>query len=141
MKKAVKGSKIPKSVGPYSQAVTFGNLVFVSGQIGLDPKSGQLKPDIQAQTDQIFSNIKEILISADTDINNVLKVNVYLKDISDFASMNKVYEKHFKVPFPARTTVGVAGLPKNALIEIECIAYKDLTYKEDPGTECCGGCC
>lgn len=114
---------IPKVIGPYSQAVAFGNLIFCSGQIGINPKTGQLENGIEAQTNQIFKNLKELLKSAGTSLKNVLKVNVYLKNMNDFPVMNAIYAQHFNKPYPARATVEVARLPKDALIEIECIAY------------------
>ena len=141
MKKEIKSQKAPKAVGPYSQAVTIGNLVFVSGQIGLDPEKNMLKEGLEDQTKQIFINIKEILKSGGLGINDLIKVNVYLKNISDFTAMNKIYETLFEKPFPARATVGVTQLPKNALIEIDCIAYKNSHHDENDESGCCGECC
>lgn len=140
MKKAVEGGNIPKAVGPYSQAIMFGNLVFCSGQIGKDPKSDKLKDGIELQTKQIFSNLKIILKEAGSDLKNILKVNVYLKDLSDYSSMNKIYETQFEKPFPARATVGIVNLPAGALIEIECIAYKSFHHDEHEESGCCGDC-
>lgn len=136
MKKAVIPSKGAKVVGPYSPGIKFGNLLFVAGQIGVDPKSGELKEGIKNQTMQTFENITAVLEEEGLDINNILKTTVYLQNMSDYAVMNEIYAKHFKEPFPARATVEVTRLPKGALIEIECIAYIK-NEKEN----CCGGDC
>lgn len=136
-KEEVVSSKSSKAIGPYSQAVKYGNLIFVAGQIGKDPKSDNLREGISDQTKQILENIKNLLADSGSDIDNVLKTTVYLADINDFPIMNEAYASFFKKPYPARATVEVAKLPKGALIEIECIAY--LEEKDD----CCGkgGCC
>ena len=141
MKKSVEGGKLPKAVGPYSQAITYRDLVFCSGQIGKDPKTDKLKEGIEEQTVQIFSNLKSILKEAGSDINNILKVNVYIKDLEGYELMNKIYEKQFKKPYPARATIGVTNLPAGALIEIECTAYKNFHHDDHDESGCCGECC
>lgn len=145
-KEEVISAKSSKSIGPYSQAVKFGNLVFISGHIGTDPKTNQLvNGDIKAQTKQAFENLKEVLLAADSNLDNVLKVTVYLKNMDDFLSMNEVYASYFQKPYPARATVEVAKLPKGALIEIECIAYNGNCSPSHKASEseggCCGNCC
>ncbi|MBI4991415.1 RidA family protein [Candidatus Gottesmanbacteria bacterium] len=133
-KEEIAAKKAPAAIGPYSQAVKYGNLVFVSGNIGVDPKTNQLLDgDIKVQTRQAFENMKEVLLAAGSSLDDVVKVNVYLQNMDDFVSMNEVYAAYFKKPFPSRATVQVARLPKDALVEIECIAY--LENKEN----CCGG--
>jgi 2-iminobutanoate/2-iminopropanoate deaminase len=123
--KEIKVKSAPPAAGPYSQAVAFGKLVFCSGQIGLDPKTGTLlNQDIQTETEQAFNNLSAVLASAKTDFGKVLKVEVFLTDMNDFAKMNAVYTKYFpRGVKPVRTTVEVSKLPKNARIEIACIAY------------------
>jgi 2-iminobutanoate/2-iminopropanoate deaminase len=116
----------PAAIGPYSQAVRLGNLVYTSGQVALDPASGQLVPGgITEQTTRVLENIKAILAAADTELTRVIKTVVFLKDMADFASMNAVYAQYLAPEgfvAPARSTVEVARLPKDALVEIEVIA-------------------
>jgi 2-iminobutanoate/2-iminopropanoate deaminase len=114
----------PAAVGPYSQAVRAGNLVFVSGQLPMDPTTGRLlQGDITAQTERVLKNIRAILQSANLDLRNVVRCDVFLKDIKDFGDMNTVYAAHFSGdPKPARQAVQVAALPLDARIEISCIA-------------------
>jgi 2-iminobutanoate/2-iminopropanoate deaminase len=123
---AVSTSHAPAAIGPYSQAVRLGNLLYASGQIPLDPASGQIVPGaITEQTTRVLENIKAILAAAGTDLAHVVKTVVFLKDMSDFAAMNAVYARYLApegVTPPARSTVAVAGLPKDALVEIEVIA-------------------
>ena len=123
-KEEIMTKRSPAAAGPYSQAIKLGNLVFVSGHIGNDPKSNQLVGDnIKAQTKQALENLKAVLVAGGSSLDDVLKVNVYLKNMSDFLGMNEVYSTYFNKPYPTRATVEVAKLPKDALIEIECIAY------------------
>ena len=113
------------SVGPYSHGVDSGDLIFLSGQTPLDPETGQLlSGGIEAQTEQSFKNLFAILTAAGLTPDNVVKVNVYLTDMADFAAMNAVYSRQFNAPYPARTTIGVASLPLGARIEIELIARR-----------------
>jgi reactive intermediate/imine deaminase len=126
MKKAVESKNSPAAVGPYSQAVVVGGFIFCSGQVGKDPKTNTfVEGGIEAQTGQVLENLKAVLSEADADFSHVVKTNVYLKNVADFPKMNEVYATFFKQPFPARATVEVARLPQDALIEIDCIAYKD----------------
>lgn len=116
----------PAAIGPYSQAVRVGDMLFASGQIPTDPKTGVFVPGgIQEQTTQVLENIKAILAAAGIDLVHVVKTTVFLKDMKDFAAMNEVYARYLAPPGavpPARSTVQVAGLPKDALVEIEVIA-------------------
>jgi 2-iminobutanoate/2-iminopropanoate deaminase len=122
MIKQIYTEKAPKPVGPYSQAVLVENLIFVSGQLGIN-EEGKLVEGIEAQTKQALTNIKNILESQGCDLSNVVKVTVYLKDISHFSIMNKVYSQFFSPPYPARTTVKAELALKDALVEIDAIAY------------------
>ena len=123
MREAVATEKAPKAIGPYSQAVRMGNLLFCSGQIPLDPATGQLvSGDIAAQTRQIFANLGAILAEAGASFDRVARTTVYLADMNDFAAMNDVYATFFSAPAPARSTIQAAGLPRNARVEIDVIA-------------------
>jgi 2-iminobutanoate/2-iminopropanoate deaminase len=122
-KVVVTTDKAPAAIGPYSVAVCYGNLIFTAGQLGIDPKSGEIvKGGIGEETRQALTNIQTILKAADTKMNQVIKTTVYLKDMEDFAAMNAVYAEFFTDSFPARTTIQVVALPKQAAIEIEAIA-------------------
>ena len=123
MREAVRTDKAPAAIGPYSQAVRVGNLLFCSGQIPLDPATGQLVTgDIAAQTRQVFANLGAVLTAAGASFDHVARTTVYLADMSDFAAMNDVYGTFFRDPAPARSTIQAAGLPKNARVEIDVIA-------------------
>jgi 2-iminobutanoate/2-iminopropanoate deaminase len=123
MKESITSSKAPAAIGPYSQAIKVNNLVFVSGQIPLNPETGRLvSGDITVQTRQVLENLKAILEAAGSSLNEVAKTTVFLKNLKDFASMNAVYQEYFQENAPARTTVEVSGLPRDAIIEIEAIA-------------------
>jgi 2-iminobutanoate/2-iminopropanoate deaminase len=122
-KKIIQTGKAPKAIGPYSQAVRIQDMVFTSGQIGLDPTSGELVSNaVEDQTRQILTNLTNVLEAADSGLKFVTKTTVFLKDINDFAKMNAVYGEFFPDHPPARSTVAVAALPKGALVEIEAIA-------------------
>ncbi len=122
-KEIISTEKAPRAIGPYSQAVKVGRLVFVSGQIPLDPRTGQVQGfDIRTQTERVIENISAVLLAAGSSLEKVLKVTVYLSDINQFAQMNRVYEEYFQRSKPARSTVEVARLPKNVLIEMDAIA-------------------
>jgi len=113
----------PKAIGPYSQAIRYGGLVFPAGQIALDPATGQIvEGGIEAQTRQAMNNLKAILEAAGSSLERVLKTTVFLADMNDFARMNAVYGEFFAEAPPARSTVQAAALPRNALVEIECVA-------------------
>lgn len=122
MKKVISTSGAPGAIGPYSQAIKAGNLVYTSGQIPLDPVSGELIGDIKKATERSLENVKAILEEAGTNMDKVIKTVVFLKDMNDFAAMNEVYGTYFKENAPARSCVQVAKLPKDALVEIEAIA-------------------
>ncbi len=123
MRKAIipKGAAAPAA--PYSPAIVQNGFIFVSGQGPLDPKTGNYVPsDIATETRQVFENIGSILAAAGSSFDKVVKVNVYLRDIGDFAAMNEVYARYFAAPFPARTTIQAGKLPRNFGVEIECVA-------------------
>lgn len=122
--KQISTDKSPAAIGPYSQGLDIGNMVFVSGQIPVDPKTGTMAQTIQEQTAQSLNNLKNILAEAGLTMQNVVKTVVFLADLSDFAAMNGVYETFFSAPFPTRSCVQVAAIPKGAKVEIECIAVK-----------------
>ena len=115
--------RIAPSVGPFSAAVRAGDLLFLSGQIALDPATGKLVAgDIDVQTEQIFTNISAVLEAAGKSFDDVMKTTVYLADMRDFTAMNTVYARYFQTPYPARTTIQAAGLPLGAPVEIEVVA-------------------
>jgi 2-iminobutanoate/2-iminopropanoate deaminase len=121
--KIVKTDKAPLAVGPYNQAVMTGNLVFCAGQIPIDPVTGNLVPGgIEEQARRVLENVKAVLAASGTSLSQVVKATVFLKDMNDFAVMNKVYAEYFSVNPPARSTIQVARLPKDALVEIEVVA-------------------
>jgi 2-iminobutanoate/2-iminopropanoate deaminase len=123
MRQAVSTSSAPQAIGPYSQAIRAGNLIFVSGQIPLDPATGAMVPgDIGEQTRRVFQNLGEILKAAGASFDHVVRTTVYLADMGDFAAMNEVYGTYFSTPAPARSTVQAARLPKDARVEIDVIA-------------------
>ncbi|MCL1631473.1 RidA family protein [Sporolactobacillus sp. CPB3-1] len=126
MKKQVVTSAAPKAVGPYSQGVLAGDFLFASGQIPLDPETGELvKGSIEAQAQRIFLNLKAVLNEADLDFSHVVSATVYLTDISDFATVNEIYAHFFNGEvLPARCAVQVAALPKGARLEVSCVAYR-----------------
>lgn len=123
MKKVISTTKAPSAIGPYSQAIQVGNLVYTSGQLPIDPSTGSF-PDggIKEQTRQSLLNIQSILQEAGLTMGNVVKTLVFLADMNDFVEMNSVYSEFFKAPFPARSAVAVKTLPKGALVEIEAVA-------------------
>ena len=125
MNTAIHTTNAPAAIGPYSQAIAAGNTIYVSGQLPIDPAAGAFAgDDIAAQTFQSLNNLKSILNAAGADMCDVVKTTVYLANIGDFAAMNEVYAKFFAAPYPARAAFEVACLPKNALVEIECVAVK-----------------
>jgi len=124
MKEIIRTDKAPAPVGPYSQAVKLGNLLFTAGQIAIDPQTGQLSTgDISEQTELVLKNIQAILKASGSGLDNVIKTTVFLKNMDDFSSMNEVYAQFFTTNPPARSAVEVARLPKDVLVEIECVAY------------------
>ncbi len=123
-KKIVATEKAPKAIGPYSQAVCIDGYVFTAGQVGLSPDTMELVTGgVDAQTRQVLTNLSHVLEASDSGLNFVIKTTVFLKDMNDFAAMNKVYSEFFPENPPARSTVQVAALPKDALVEIECVAF------------------
>lgn len=124
MKQPICTPNAPAAIGPYSQAIDAGSLVFLSGQLPLHPATGTFPEGVEAQTRQSLNNVKAILEEAGLTLANVVKTTVFLADMADFAAMNGVYAEFFSEPFPARSAVAVKTLPKNALVEIECIAAK-----------------
>lgn len=121
--KAISTSKAPGAIGPYSQAIRTGNLIFVSGQLPVDPTTGNFaEGGIKELTRQSLLNVQHILEEAGTDMAHVVKTTVFLADMADFADMNEVYAQFFEAPFPARSAVAIKTLPKNARVEIECVA-------------------
>jgi 2-iminobutanoate/2-iminopropanoate deaminase len=131
MKKIVSTDRAPKAIGPYSQAVVANGFVFVSGQVPLDPVTGQIVAGgIAEQTARVFENIRNVLEAAGSSLDQAVKTTVYLKDMGDFAPMNEVYARYFPANPPARATVEAARLPRDVRIEIDCIA----TAGDGPGT-------
>jgi 2-iminobutanoate/2-iminopropanoate deaminase len=125
MRKAVQTAKAPQPQGPYSQAIVEGDFVFVAGQGPINPGTGSRElGDARSETKRVFENIKAILEAAGSSLDHVVKCNVYLRDIADFAAMNEVYQTFFSAPFPARTTIQAGALPGGIAVEIECIAKK-----------------
>lgn len=118
----IKTSKAPEAIGPYSQAVKIDNFIFTSGQIALTPEGEMLEPDIKKQTTQVLTNLKNVLESAGSSLEKVVKTTIYLANMNDFATVNEIYAQFFGKHKPARSTVAVKTLPKDALVEIEAIA-------------------
>lgn len=124
MKNVISTNNAPGAIGPYSQGIDLGSIVFCSGQIPLNPATSEMPDGITAQTEQAIANVKALLASIGLNLGNVVKTTVFLADIADFAAMNEVYASHFIEPFPARSAVAVKDLPKGALVEIEVIAAR-----------------
>ena len=122
--KVISTNKAPAAIGPYSQALDLGNLVFVSGQIPVNPATGTMPEDVRDQARQSLANLKAILAEAGLSMTDVVKTVVFLADLNDFGAVNEVYAQAFAEPFPARSCVHVAGIPKGAKVEIECIAVR-----------------
>ena len=123
--KVIHTENAPKAIGPYSQAIEAGGMVFASGQIPIDPATGNfVEGGIKEQTRMSLTNAQNILREAGTDLAHVVKTTVFLSDMDNFAAMNEVYAEYFSQPFPARSAVAVKTLPKGALVEVECIAVK-----------------
>ena len=122
---AIIAPQAPKAIGPYSVAIQTDTLVFCSGQVGLDPASGELAAaDVEGQTRQALTNLRNVLAAAGTDLDRVVKTTVFLKDMADFQKMNAIYAEFFNSTPPARSTIAVAGLPRGALVEIEATALR-----------------
>ena len=126
-KEIIKTQKAPLAVGPYSQAIKVGDLLFISGQISINPETNEfVDSNVEIQTEQVLKNIKAILKAAGSSLKNVIKTNISLRNMGDFDLVNKVYNNYFKDSLPARSCVEISSLPKNARIEIETIAMIDL---------------
>jgi 2-iminobutanoate/2-iminopropanoate deaminase len=124
MKKIITSKNAPDPIGPYSHAVLHGNMLFVSGQVGKAPGSGEIPADIAGQAERVMENLKGILNDAGMDFTNVVKTTIFLKDFNDFATVNKIYGSRFTGDYPARETVEVSRLPLDVLVEISVIAIK-----------------
>lgn len=124
MKTQISTTAAPGAIGPYSQAIDTGSFVFASGQIPIDPATGNIAEGIKAQTRQSLANVKAILNEAGLTLDNVVKTTVFLADMNDFAAMNEVYAEAFSAPYPARSAVAVRELPKQVLVEIEVLAVR-----------------
>ena len=123
MKQVISTVKAPGAIGPYSQAIKSGNMIFCSGQIPIDPSTGEfVSEDVTEQTEQVFATLKAVLAAAGASLDDVVKTTVFLADMGEFAAMNDVYSRHFVDNKPARATVQAAKLPRDARVEIECIA-------------------
>lgn len=121
-KVVVHAQAAPAAIGPYSQAIQTGNMLFASGQLGLNPATGELCNGLEAQADQAMRNMGEILKQAGMTYANIIKTTVFMTDLNDLSTVNAVYQRYFEGAYPARSCVQVAALPKNALVEIECVA-------------------
>lgn len=122
----IHSDQAPKAIGPYSQAVRVGNTLYTSGQTPLDPATGELvHGDITAQTRRVFENLKAVLTAADASFSNVVRVGIYLTDLGNFSAVNEVMKEYFHEPYPARSTIGVAALPRDSIVEIDMVAVFD----------------
>jgi 2-iminobutanoate/2-iminopropanoate deaminase len=125
MKRIIEAEKAPKPIGPYSQAVEVGNLVYLSGQVAINPETSTfMNDDVATQTEWVMKNIGEVLKCAGLEFSNIIKTTIFLTDMNNFKAVNEVYAKYFETDFPARETVAVLGLPLGALVEISVIASK-----------------
>ena len=124
-KKVISTDKAPGAIGPYSQAVGIGELVYTSGQIPINPVTGEIPNDIKEQTEQVLKNLKAVLEAAGTNLASVIKTTIFIKDMNQFAEINEIYGRFFAFEPPARSCVEVARLPKDVLIEIEAIAIRN----------------
>lgn len=122
MKKVISTDKAPAAIGPYSQAIEVNGMVYTSGIIPVNPATGEIPEGSVAQAEQAFTNMKNLLAAAGTDMSNVVKTTVFIKEMNDFTSINEVYAKYFSEPYPSRSCVEVARLPKDVMLEIEAIA-------------------
>ena len=122
MKKAIQSNEAPAAIGPYSQAIYSGGMVYVSGMLGIDPADGNLKATVTEQAEQALKNLSSVLKEAGTDMGRVVKTTVFITDMGAFGAVNEIYARYFTAPFPARSCVRVSALPKGGLFEIEAIA-------------------
>ena len=124
MGKAINGTGVAPAIGPYSAAIASGDLLFCSGQLGMDPATGELRDGVTAQAEQALVNLRALLAAAGFGVEHVVKCTIFLTNLADFATVNEIYGRTFSEPSPARSTVQVAGLPKGGLVEIEAIAQR-----------------
>jgi 2-iminobutanoate/2-iminopropanoate deaminase len=125
MKKAIEGKGLAPAIGPYSAGIEAGNMIFTSGQIAMDPHTGDLELEsIESETERVMCNLQAVLLAAGSDFNNVVKTSIFLSSMDYFPQVNEVYARHFNAPYPARETVAVKTLPKNVNVEISCIAIR-----------------
>ena len=124
MGKAINGPGVAPAIGPYSPAIASGDLLFCSGQLGMDPATGDLRDGVAAQAEQALVNLRALLAAAGFGVEHVVKCTIFLANLADFATVNEIYGRTFSEPYPARSTVQVAGLPKGGLVEIEAIAQR-----------------
>ena len=122
MKKIIETNNAPAAIGTYSQAVTYNDVLYTSGQIPIDPTTGEmLEDDFAKQTHQVFKNLKSIAEAANTNLQNTIKLNIFVQDLSHFATLNEIMSEYFEQPYPARAAIEVAGLPKNSMVEMDAI--------------------
>lgn len=124
MTKAIHTENAPAAIGPYSQAIEAGDFIYVSGQIPIDPSTGEVVEGIENQTNQVLKNLQAILTEANTDFSQVVKFTIYLQSMEVFATVNEIYGKYLSEPYPARATVEVSRLPKDVLVEMDVVVYK-----------------
>ncbi len=124
MQKVISTDKAPSAIGPYSQAIEINGMVYTSGVIPVDPATGVVAEGVEAQAEQAFKNICNLVEASGSKVENIIKTTVFIKEMNYFGKINEIYKKYFKEPFPARSCVEVARLPKDVLLEIEAIAYK-----------------
>ena len=124
MQKVISTDQAPGAIGPYSQAIEINGMVYTSGVIPVDPATGVVAEGVEAQAEQAFKNICNLVEASGSKVENIIKTTVFIKEMNDFGKINEIYKKYFKEPFPARSCVEVARLPKDVLLEIEAIAYK-----------------
>lgn len=124
MKKVISTTKAPAAIGPYSQAIEVNGMVYTSGVIPVNPATGEIPQGVEAQAEQAFSNLSQLLLAADSGMEQVVKTTVFIKEMDDFGRINEIYARFFKEPFPARSCVEVARLPKDVLLEVEAIATR-----------------
>lgn len=140
--KAIESEQAPKAIGPYSPAVEIGDFIYLSGQLPLDPKTGVLvDEDIRTQTRQSLENMRAVLMEMGLDMRHIVKTTVFMADLEQFDAMNEIYGSYFIRPYPARSCVQVAKLPKGALVEIEALAIDTLKYEKAVTGQSCSGCC
>ncbi|SFD65707.1 endoribonuclease L-PSP [Lentibacillus persicus] len=123
MRKEIFTDNAPEAIGPYSQAIEAGDFIYVSGQIGINPETGEVADGIEAQTKQVMNNLQAILSEAGTDFSQVVKFTIYIESMDNFATVNELYGSYLSKPYPARATVEVSKLPKNVLIEMDAVVY------------------